>query len=58
MSHEEKIALIMAGISPRVEDYKRVKELRNLTEVETVRRTGLDRNFVRKCRAIFDPNKF
>lgn len=58
MSLEEKIALIGAKVSLRVEDYLRVKELRDMTEAETVRRTGLDRNFVRKCRAIFEPDKF
>jgi hypothetical protein len=58
MSLEEKIALIVADVSMRVDDYLRVKELREMTVAETVRRTGLDRNFVRKCRAIFEPNKF
>jgi len=58
MSLEEKIALIVADVSMRVDDYLRVKELRSLTVAETVRLTGLNRNFVRKCRGVFEPNKF
>ena len=52
MTDHEKTALILAGISTRHEDYKRVKEIKDkpLNHIEI--QTGYSRHFITKCRKI------
>ena len=52
MESSEKIALIKAGISARHEDYKRVKELKNLPLFDIEIQTGYTRHFITTCRKI------
>jgi len=52
MSDEEKKALIMAGISPRFEQYQQVKEMRSLPMREIDRRTRFGLHFIKQCLTI------
>lgn len=52
MPQHENIRLILLGISHRLGDYLKVKQIQNLPLREIEAQTGFTISFIRKCREV------